>query len=632
MEPRLIRFDETNRYEIAVDCDPFTIGRDVANALRIDDPMVSQHHCQIESRGDRFVLADRKSTNGTYVNGRRIQQKDLEHGDEIRIGYTILVFTRDVWNLPAVSQVEDDGEPLETRALNPADSAYFKPTLPADLSSFQRITHDLTVILKLSVEFNQIEDAERMQAVLLERLFDIVPAENGAVLLCSERGEFSPNPVHRQRTPDQQFRISRTITRQVLESGKALLRNDLLDDVSTSESIRFSGIRSVVCVPLTTGATRIGVVYLDTRNPQMRFDERHLEIVSAISAVGALALEHARYVDWLEKENRQLIHNANLQHDMVGDSPKMQKVFEALSRIAPVDTPVLLLGESGTGKELAARAIHKNSSRRNGPFVAVNCGAVNAELFASELFGHVRGGFTGADRDRKGFIEEADGGTLFLDELGELPLHCQAALLRVLEDGQVIRVGSTRPISVNIRIISATNRPLPREIDEGGFRADLYYRMGLSLELPPLRERLEDIPLLVRFFLQIHKSKTQRELGPTPPDTIRALQEYHWPGNVRELSRAIEWAVVFGKSDRIRCDDLPPHVIGKPSRSQALGFGTLDEAMESFERQFILRALEEARGNVVEASSLIGRAPNYLQRRISALNLRSELDVIRKRR
>jgi DNA-binding NtrC family response regulator len=371
-----------------------------------------------------------------------------------------------------------------------------------------------------------------------------------------------------------------------------------------------------------------GLVYLSNRDSNTPFDAQHLEMVVAIAGIGALALEHARYVDWLEVENRQLSHEVSLGHGMVGENARMKKVYEAIALIAPTDSPALVLGESGTGKELAARAIHSNSTRRNGPFIAVNCGAVVDTLFASQLFGYVRGAFTGADRDHKGLIEDADGGTLFLDELGDLPLHCQAALLRVLEEGKVRRVGSSREIPVNVRLISATNRSLAEEIRKGSFRSDLYFRMGLPVELPPLRDRLDDIPLLVGFFLQKLKSQTPRELGPTHPETIRVLQQYSWPGNVRELGRAIRWAVVFGKSDRIRPEDLPPEIHRK-DRDASPSVLRLEDALQSYERQLITRALEETRGNVVEAASMLDRAPNYLQRRISQLKLRHDLERIR---
>jgi transcriptional regulator with GAF, ATPase, and Fis domain len=406
-----------------------------------------------------------------------------------------------------------------------------------------------------------------------------------------------------------------------------MLLNDLQVSPST-DSVVASGNRSDLCVPLLVKSVPVGVIYLTTTDAGTPFNETHLRLTTAIGGIAAIALEHARYVEWLENENRQMAHEMSLQHEMIGDSPKMKEVYEAISLVAPTDTPVLILGESGTGKELAARAIHNNSSRRHGPFVAVNCGAISETLFASALFGHVKGAFTGADRDHKGFIEEADGGTLFLDELGDLPLHCQAALLRVLEDQEIRRVGSGRTTRVDIRLISATNRSLKEDIQKEKFRADLYFRMGLPLEMPPLRERLEDVPALVNFFIGKHKKCTQREIGATPPNTLRVLQEYEWPGNVRELSGVIRWAVVFGKSDRIRVEDLPAE-ISRRQNTAAPSVRRLDEAMEAFERQFILRALEETRGNVVEAAVLLARAPNYLQRRISQLDLREDLERIR---
>jgi len=490
-------------------------------------------------------------------------------------------------------------------------------------------TQNIGVLLQLSTEISHIDSSEKLQAILLVRLFKIVPAQEGVILLGAEVGQlFGGHAVQHQRIASgKQIRVSRTVVEQVFTSRESLLRNDLLASAPT-ESIIASGIHSVLCVPLLVMNAAIGVVYLATTDAGTPFDETHLQLTTAIAGIAALALEHVRYVEWLETENRQLAHEVNLRHDMIGESSAMKKVYEAISLLAPTESPVLILGESGTGKELAAHAMHNNSNRRNGPFVAVNCGSITETLFASALFGHIKGAFTGAERDQKGFIEEADGGTLFLDELGDLPLHCQAALLRVLEEQQVRRVGSTRPISVDIRLISATNLPLKDQIDSGKFRADLYFRMGLPLEMPPLRDRLEDIPILVKFFIQKYKHTTQREIGLTPPNTIRALQEYSWPGNVRELAGAIRWAIIFGKSDRIRPEDLPPNVLKRAAGSVAK-VGRLDEAMESFERNLILRALEETKGNVVEAASLLARAPNYLQRRISQLDLREDLERIR---
>ena len=611
-----------------------TIGRDVANTIRLEDPAVSSRHCHIDCDHDSFVLVDRDSTNGTFVNGRAIDRVVLKHGDEIQVGRARFLFflkEEEVGASPEPAVTIEDGEEAlvasETVQLDPHNSAYLRAELGSeDMATLQRRAKDMSVLLKLTAEIHDIADSASVQDVLLQRIFETIPAENGVILLGTTVDQLSSG-TRLFREESRPLYVSRTIVQQVMSSGCAVLRNDLFAAGDTSESLKFSGARSVLCVPLTVMSVITGLVYLSSRNPKNPFDEQHLEMVVAIAGIGALALEHARYVDWLEVQNRQLSDEVNLGHGMVGENLRMKKVYEAISLIAPTDSPALVLGESGTGKELAARAIHNNSTRRNGPFIAVNCGAVVDTLFASQLFGYVRGAFTGVDRDHRGLIEDADGGTLFLDELGDLPLHCQAALLRVLEEGKVQRVGSSREIAVNVRLVSATNRSLAEEIRKGSFRSDLYFRMGLPVELPPLRDRLDDIPLLAGFFLQKFRSQTQRELGPTHPETIRVLQQYSWPGNVRELGRAIRWAVVFGKSDRIRPEDLPPEILHKDAPSPQVA--RLEDALQSYEKQLITRALEETRGNVVEAASMLDRAPNYLQRRINQLKLRQELEKIR---
>lgn len=633
MRPRLVAVSGNMPAEICLSSTGLTIGRDATNTLRLEDPAVSARHCCIDHQEGEFILTDRDSMNGTFVNRKPAARTILKNGDEIQVGHTRFRFlvTDDT---PALSHVSigdiDEGVLLSsaTTHLNPADSAYLRAQFrDEDTALLRRRAKDMSVLVKLSIELHDLSDADDLQEMLLQRIFERIPAEDGMIALGSSVDQLVP-AAERSTQPGHSIYVSRKIVEQTLTSGQAVLRNDLLAAADTSDTIQSAGLRSVMCVPLSVMNVKTGVVYLSTRNPATPFDAQHLELVTAIAGIGALALEHMRYVDWLETENRQLTHQVNLSHGMVGAHVKMKKVYEDIALIAPTNSPVLLLGESGTGKELAARAIHNNSKRRNGPFIAVNCGAIVETLFQSQLFGYVRGAFTGADRDQKGFIEEADGGTLFLDELGELPLHCQAALLRVLDEGMVQRVGSSREVPVDIRLISATNRNLTEEIQRGNFREDLFYRMGLPIVLPPLRERVDDIPLLVGFFLQKYKNQTQRELGPTHPETIRILQQYAWPGNVRELGRAIQWAVVFGKSDRIRPEDLPASIL-KSGTPVSPSVPRLEDALQSYEKELITKALEETRGNVVEAASLLDRAPNYLQRRISQLRLRKELDRIR---
>jgi transcriptional regulator with GAF, ATPase, and Fis domain len=460
-----------------------------------------------------------------------------------------------------------------------------------------------------------------------------VPADSGAILLASaNRQGFVSSSVSRQRFPTEDgVRVSNTIALRVLNSGQAILIDDVQNQTSSDnrrDSLIISGAHSVLCVPLSVARTPIGVLYLNAIRPDVRFDQRHLELTTAIASTASVALERLRYVEWLESENEHLSNEITSRTDMIGQSPKMQEIYKKIEVLARHDRGVLILGESGTGKELVAKALHHDSDRRTGPFVPINCGAIAETLFMTEMFGHVKGAFSSADQDRKGFIEQADGGTLFLDEIAEIPPNCQSALLRVLEDFTVIRVGSEQRKKVNFRLISATSREIK---DSPGFRKDLYFRLGTQVVMPPLRERREDIPDLVHFFVDLFTKKAGRDLGRTHPDTIRYLQEYSWPGNVRELRDLIEEAVLFAKGDRIRPEDLPSYVTNTAMTAMVVP-GPIDSAKESCERQLIIRALEETRGNVTEAAVILGRLPTNLQRRISKLGLRSTVSQIRTRR
>jgi two-component system response regulator HydG len=612
-----------------------TIGRDKSNTIRVDDPLVSSFHCRIERYSDEFTLVDCNSTNGTYVKGRLVEKVPLTDGDDIRIGQTDFLFAlHDApYALPPVSRIrlEDADENVrETVRLDPSDSSFLKSPEEVGRAQLDRLSQGVSVLFRLAAEINEAADSSTLQELLLQRIFELIPADNGAIVVTSAKNELIlSSAVLRQRLPDNKsLSVSRSIAQTVMESGESILRNHLLEDESLAESLKNAQVCSVLCVPLTVMGAKVGVLYLNTTISRQEFNEWHLELATAIAGIAGIALEHLRYVEWLEAQNEQLKHEIAIRHDMIGKSPKMLQVFEDIARVAPGDARVLILGESGTGKELAARAIHNNSGRRTKPFVAVNCGQIHESLFASELFGHVKGAFTGADADRKGFVEEAHEGTLFLDEIGTLPTHLQPALLRVIEEGMVYRLGSTKPRKVDVRLISATNRSLKSEAEAGRFRADLFFRLGVSIDMPPLRERLEDIPLLVRFFLDKHRRLAERELGATPPETLHVLRAYPWPGNVRELEVAIQSAIMFGKSNRIRPEDLPKDLLNRAA-AVAKPLRRLDDAKEQYERQLILRALEESRGVVSEAALLLDRVPTYLQRRISQLGLRDELKRIR---
>jgi Nif-specific regulatory protein len=369
----------------------------------------------------------------------------------------------------------------------------------------------------------------------------------------------------------------------------------------------------------------LGVLYLDTDEPDVHFDSDHLQLASAIAAITAVAIENARHIEWLENENKRLIADAGIVHSMVGESPRMRQVYQFIGKVAPTDSTVLISGESGTGKELAARAIHQNSKRSGKPFIAVNCAALTETLLESELFGHEKGAFTGALAQRKGRLEIADGGTLFLDEIGELSAALQVKLLRVLQEREFERVGGTRTIKVDIRLLTATNRNLQDLINRGLFRQDLFYRLNvLQLEMPALRQRQEDIPLLAKYFMVRSGEKCNRRITSISLDAQKRLSSYDWPGNVRELENAIERAVVLGTTDVILLEDLPEAILEAETRSMPAPT-KYHEAVAETKKQTILQAMEQTQGNYTDAAKLLGVHPNYLHRLIRNLNLREHL-------
>ncbi len=310
---------------------------------------------------------------------------------------------------------------------------------------------------------------------------------------------------------------------------------------------------------------------------------------------------------------------------VVGNSPEMQKVVDRLKQVARTDATVLVTGESGTGKELAAKALHQNSPRRNRPFVALNCASLSENILESELFGHVRGAFTGAERDRKGYFEQANGGTLFLDEVGDIPLSTQVKLLRVLESGEMVRVGTNEPTRVNVRLISATNRDLNDLIAQGKFRQDLYHRIKVvSVRMPPLRSRREDIPLLIEHFLKQFSASHGKPVSGITPAARKALMAYPWPGNVRELRNTIESMVVMDLDGILDVDDLTEDLQGpqdRPSEPPAGADGMVGRSLEEIEKHYIAETLKLTDGNREETARMLGIGERTLYRKIKDFGL-----------
>ncbi|MBT9558654.1 MAG: sigma-54-dependent Fis family transcriptional regulator [Myxococcales bacterium] len=331
----------------------------------------------------------------------------------------------------------------------------------------------------------------------------------------------------------------------------------------------------------------------------------------------AVVIEKAVEKRQLALENRRLRHALADRYrfdNIVGKSRAIKEVFGLIERVAPMKTSVLVNGETGTGKELVAKALHFNSPRRDRPFVAVNCGAIPAELMESELFGHLKGSFTGAFANKKGLFEEAHGGTLFLDEIGELSLALQVKLLRVLQERRVKPIGSTREMDVDVRIVAATNRNLDKEVKEERFRQDLYYRLNVvQIVIPPLRERRDDIPLLVQHFVAKFADEIGARIRGVDRAAMDALTAYPFPGNVRELENVVERAVTFASSDLVTTDALPPHILAQgsplmPTASADIPEGgmNLEVMLEDLEKRYLVRALELSGGVRTEAAKLLG--------------------------
>jgi Nif-specific regulatory protein len=486
-----------------------------------------------------------------------------------------------------------------------------------------QMTRDLSVLMKISTGINSIRGLDNLLQRLLELLFEVVPAQRGAILLTGE-SSFETSLVFgldREHGKDAAVHVSRTIVKQVLRDGVALLANDAASETTlVTDSLIAARTRSVMCVPLILFDRKLGVLYLDSTLTHDQFNRDHLQLVTAIAGIAAVAIENARQFEWLETENERLQADVNIEHNMVGESDAMQRVYHFISKVAPTDATVLIGGESGTGKELAARALHRNSKRAQKPFMAVNCAALNESLLESELFGHEKGSFTGAFAQKKGRLEIANGGTVFLDEAGELTPPLQVKLLRVLQEREFERVGGTVTISVDLRVIAATNKNLEEAIEVGQFRQDLYYRLNVvSLEMPALRERRDDIMLLANYFADKYCSRCNRKLKGFSAEARSYLTAYDWPGNVRELENTIERAVVLGTTDLILPEDLPEAVL----EAELSPVSTLryHEAVTQAKKQIILDALAQANGNFTEASRLLGVHPNYLQRLIRNLHI-----------
>jgi transcriptional regulator with GAF, ATPase, and Fis domain len=469
----------------------------------------------------------------------------------------------------------DPCQGLEHReAPGPADdvpvSAWVAPRFPAEA---------LFSILKINRALLTEHDPEALFPKILEYAAELSGAESAVLLEVSEGNQLSRRAAFNAPGGPGEEEVSQHIAQKVLSSGKPIATHDALGDVEYSqfESVVELHLRSIACIPIRLQHKVIGLLYLTHRNKTQLFGTAILNALEAFADQAALALQNANQVYQLRTLNEQLQHQLSDANDFIdqlqtdlrarvknaypkilGKSRPIVDILQTLDRISDTPLTVLILGETGSGKELVARAMHDHSRRRKAPFVAVNCGAIPENLIESELFGYVTGAFTGAVRNKKGLMEEANGGTLFLDEVSELPLHLQVKLLRFLQEREVVRLGSNQIIPIDVRVIAATHRDLEQWVREGRFREDLYYRIAqMVLPLPPLRERMEDLPILVDAFLEKMAHEMEMKKPRLGRDLLQKMMQYPWPGNIRELENVIRAAAAFADRGVIHLEQLP---------------------------------------------------------------------------
>jgi transcriptional regulator with GAF, ATPase, and Fis domain/tetratricopeptide (TPR) repeat protein len=493
----------------------------------------------------------------------------------------------------------------------------------------------LAALYEMIRALNSETDADALVESILELALRAVHATRGMILLRDERGDDPAAPFgvrFARNLETETLADAESYSRSIVDAaqaGESLLvldagRDERFRDV---RSVSLFGIRSLMCVPLRSRGRIVGTVYLDGREEGRLFTPDDLRFVEAFADHAALALENVRVRARLERRAQELQVAAETRTEyanLLGRSPAMQKVFDLLERVAATDLPVLILGESGTGKELVARAIHFRGPRRRRVFLSENCAALPESLLESELFGHVRGAFTGAERARPGLFEQADGGTLFLDEVGDMSPAMQARLLRVLEDGEVRRIGAERTVHVRVRVLAATNKDLRREVAAGRFREDLFYRLQvLTLELPALRERGGDIPLLARRFADAFAEERGRPPVRIEDDVLDLLERHRWPGNARELQNTIRRLSVMAGGGPITVGTVGSDPVLAPVLLPSDRDGKAHSlTLESGEREQIVRALRASGGSRIAAARLLGVSRATLYRKLAAHGIR----------
>jgi transcriptional regulator with GAF, ATPase, and Fis domain len=613
------------------------LGRAVSNDVVVDVSHVSAEHASIVFDGGGYVLRDHHSTNGTRVlrDGELLDLASLP-GRELRLHSGDRV---DIGDPDTAVQlgVRFPDEPDEARIVSVrkvADMERLEAQVGAD-RELLRSLYEAQKAISAPTELDEVIDA------VAEQVFRFLSrATHVTVALREEEGETAGRYVPvgtRMRdggAPGQPVPITRSVFRKVVEDRAAVLAADAKRDVGETASLMAAQIQSTLGVPLWQRDDILGVIQVDNRASSGMFKEPDLDVLAVLAQAASQAFAHARIIRRLRvAEERQRNENLYLKkreqsrrfEGFVGDGAVMQQVIDQLRKVVDTRVTVLIEGETGTGKELVASALHYWSSRGDKLFVAQNCAALPENLLESELFGHKKGAFTGATEDKRGLFELAHQGTLLLDEVGEMPLSLQAKLLRVLQEGEVRPVGSNVTKRVDVRVVAATNRDLEKEVTEGRFREDLFYRLRVfPIRVPPLRERREDVAALCNHFLRKYASEFGRSVGGVSQQAMELLCAYEWPGNVRELENEVQRLVIQADEGGFA---LPEHLSPKIRKAENVvgrvrpKKGTLKEMVEEVEKWILLEALKDHDGNKSATAKTLGITREGLHKKLRNFGL-----------
>ncbi len=577
-----------------------TIGRSLDNDLSIASPDVAEHHAQIIFDGRDFNLEEGDRQAEILINGKKKRRGRLCHGDRLSLGSAQVAFSMFA---DATSASAEDGTGRNAGSVS------------SELQSLRKL-QGFSEKLMHKGSIDELLDA------MLDDILGLTGADKGVILLTVPDQSSSDDKkiqvralrnVSKESITDERGGVSDSIVRSVLATAKPVIVSDALADTTfgKSESVVALQLSSVMCAPMLSQGEVIGALYVGNDKVKHLFERPQLDMLTIYGAQASLILQNAMLLSALRADKEKLAQELSDKRfgEIIGSCPSMMEVFRKLQKVASTDISVLITGETGTGKELIARELHRRSHRVSGPFVTINCGAIPENLIESELFGHVRGAFTGAVQSRAGKFQAADGGTLFLDEIGELPPNLQVKLLRALQERVVIRVGDSRPEKVDIRVIAATNKVLEDEIKRGTFREDLYYRLNVvNLWLPPLRERGDDVVIIAKALLSKYADEMKSAVRGLSPGALAAIRKFAWPGNIRQLENRLKKALVLCDRTLLTAEDLD---LGPESQQPIL---PLEKAKEEFQRKYVLDVLERNNGNRTQTARELGVDPRTIFR------------------